>query len=105
MNCRTEWQKGIAEWGTDLRRQYGVRQLWLLGAHAESRPGVPIELLAEVERPLTYTAFHELQARLGDLLGQPVELVLLSSMRSSIDPAIAEDVLSDLIPLLRDTPG
>ena len=80
-----------------LRTHYGVRQLWLFGPYAqgEGQPGLPVDLLAELDHALSYEDFLALQALLGDYLGNPVELVL----KGSLNPTIAEFILPELVPL------
>ncbi len=84
-----------------LKEHFGLTRLWLFGprARGEAQPGTPVDLLAELDRPLSYDEFQELQAILAQTLGQPVELVI----RGSLDPALAEIILPELVPLLSDS--
>ena len=81
-----------------LHSRYGLTCLWAFGPHAkgEAKPGTPVDLLAELERPLRYDEFLAMQAYLAECLGQPVELVL----KGSLHPSIAEIILPELVPLL-----
>jgi predicted nucleotidyltransferase len=83
-----------------LSSRYGVRQLWLFGpyAHGEAQPGTPVDIMAELEHPLSYDEFLALQTLLGEYLGNPVELVL----KGSLNPTIAEIILPELVPLLTE---
>ena len=83
-----------------LRSRYGVRQLWLFGpyAHGEAQPGTPVDIMAELEHPLSYDEFLALQTLLGEYLGATVELVL----KGSLNPTIAEIILPELVPLLTE---
>jgi predicted nucleotidyltransferase len=80
-----------------LHSYYGLTRLYLFGPHArgEAKPGTPVDLLAELEHPLSYEQFLELQAYLSESLSMPVELVL----KGSLNPTIAEIILPELIPL------
>ncbi len=84
-----------------LRTHFGLTRLWLFGPHArgEAQPGTPVDLLVELNRPLSYDEFQELQASLAQGLGQPVELVL----KGSLDPALAEIILPELVPMFPAT--
>ena len=58
-----------------LRSRYMVRQLWLYGPHARGKgaDGIPLDILADIAGTLTYEDFQELQTKLGQLLGIPVD--------------------------------
>jgi predicted nucleotidyltransferase len=97
----------VEDWKTLLRARlpaqnalYGVRRLWLFGSYArgEAMPGVPVDLLAELDRALSYDEFLALQSLLGECLGQTVELVL----KGTLTPTINEIIQPELIPLFAE---
>lgn len=83
-----------------LHSRYGLRQMWLFGPHArgEAQPGTPVDLLAELDHPLSYEDFQALQALLGEYLGETVELVL----KGGLNPTIVEIILPELIPIFSE---
>jgi predicted nucleotidyltransferase len=91
------WFTLVQPFLSTLRTRYNLTRLYLFGPHArgEAKPGTPVDLLADLERPLSYEQFQELQAYLTECLGMPVELVL----KGSLNPTIAEIILPELIPL------
>ena len=89
------WRSALRPSLPSLRARYGVRQLWLFGPHTRgiAPPGAPLDILADIDGSLSYDDFHALQTALADIAGMPVELVLKGSM----DPAIAEIVIPEMI--------
>ncbi len=93
----TTWRSRLRPFLPTLRARYGVRQLWLFGPHTrrDAPPGAPLDILADIDGALSYDDFHALQTALAEIAGMPVELVLKGSM----DPAIAEIVIPEMIAL------
>ncbi len=85
---------------SDLYSGFGVNELYLFGpyAHGEAQPGTPVDIMAELEHPLSYDEFLALQTLLGEYLGETVELVL----KGSLNPTIAEIILPELIPIFSE---
>jgi predicted nucleotidyltransferase len=85
---------------SDLYSGFGVKELYLFGPYArgEAQPGTPVDIMAELEHPLSYDEFLALQTLLGEYLGIAVELVL----KGSLNPTIAEIILPELIPLFSE---
>lgn len=79
-------------------RRYGVRRLELFGSAARGdRDAAPrdVDLLIDLEPPpgVEYAdAYFDLKAALEDLLGMPVELVSLASLRN---PFFLEAIAAD----------
>ena len=61
----------------------GVRRLVLFGSVArdEARPGSDVDLLVEFERPTGLFGLFALQNRLEELLGCPVDLGTIDSLK------------------------
>ena len=95
-----DWKAVLRAHLPALSSRYGLRQLWLFGPHArgEAQPSTPVDLLAELDRPLSYADFLALQALLGEYLAEPVELVL----KGTLNPTIAEIILPELIPIFME---
>lgn len=81
----------------ELRRQYGVRHLWLFGSHVrnEQTEVSDLDILVEFTTPPTLFQFVRLKDELSGLLGIPVDLV----MKSALKPRIGEHILSESVPV------
>ena len=91
------WIKLLRSALPDLGGRYHVTRLWLFGPHMRGKggPGIPLDILADIEGQLSYGDFLELQDALSRLLGVKVELVL----KGSLDPSIAEIIIPEMIPV------
>ncbi len=79
----------------ELRSKFGVKSLLLFGSVArdEATSASDVDLLVEFERPVGYFGLFALQDYLEDLLGCPVDLGTLDSLK----PYIKERVIGELI--------
>jgi predicted nucleotidyltransferase len=90
-----DWLKLLREHMAGFRQRYGVTHLWLFGPHArgEAKPGMPLDVLAELSGTLSYADFHALQDELSALAAIPVELVL----KGDLDPTILEIIMPEMV--------
>jgi predicted nucleotidyltransferase len=82
----------------ELTEQFGVKSLSLFGSFArdEATPASDVDLLVEFNRPTGYFGLFALQDQLEKLLGCPVDLGTLDSLK----PALREQVQEELIPVM-----
>lgn len=78
-----------------LEKEFGVKSLQLFGSVArdEATPTSDVDFLVEFNRPTGYFGLFALQDYLEELLGCPVDLGTMNSLR----PKIKEQVLKDLV--------
>jgi predicted nucleotidyltransferase len=79
----------------ELAGQFGVKSLFLFGSVArdEATSASDVDLLVEFSRPVGYFGLFALQDYLEKLLGCPVDLGTLESLK----PYIRERVMGELI--------
>lgn len=79
----------------ELTAKFGVRSLLLFGSVArnEATSTSDVDLLVEFNRPVGYFGLFALQDYLEELLGCPVDLGTLASLK----PYIRERVMEELI--------
>jgi predicted nucleotidyltransferase len=65
---------------------YGVKSLALFGsvARGEARPDSDVDLLVEFDRPVGLIGLVALQLRLEELLGCPVDIGTLDSLKTPV---------------------
>ena len=81
-----------------LRRDYGVRTLWVFGSYVrgEEKPNSDLDVLVEFdERPLSLFKFIELENHLSDLLRVQVDLV----EKNGLKPALGRRILTEVVPV------
>ena len=81
----------------DLAQVYGVSNLGVFGSivRDEAGPNSDIDILVEYTEPPTLFEFVRLQRHLSELLGEPVDLVMKSALKSRI----GQQVLVELVPV------
>jgi len=74
-------------------RSYGIKSLALFGsvARGEARPDSDVDLLVEFDHPVGLFGLIALQQRLEELLGCPVDLGTLDSLKARIRPRVMEE--------------
>lgn len=82
----------------ELRRQYGVCDLWLFGSYIRAEQGAEsdLDVLVEFDNPrLTLIEFIQLEQQLSQLLGIKVDLV----ERDTLKPEIGKRILQEAVAL------
>jgi predicted nucleotidyltransferase len=81
----------------DLQRQWPIRALALFGsvARGDANPGSDLDILVELDRPVTLSAFLSLETTLSELTGRQVDLV----SRRALKPFIGAHVLREAVPV------
>jgi predicted nucleotidyltransferase len=72
-----------------------VKRLALFGSRArgDPHPGSDFDFLVEFSVPVTFDLFFDLKHFLEDLLGGPVDLVTLDSLKPALKPYIEKDLI------------
>lgn len=78
-----------------LQARYGVTGLSLFGSIArnEASSGSDVDVLVEFAGPTTFLGFMGVKETLEDLLGSPVDLVTLASLKPRLRAAIQGELL------------
>ena len=82
----------------ELRQQYGIQDLWLIGSYvrAEQHEVSDLDVLVSFENPnLSLIEFIQLEQKLSDLLGVQVDLV----EKETLKPGIGQRVLQEALPV------
>ena len=82
----------------ELRRQYGVKDLWLFGSYVreEQKEVSDLDVLVSFENPtLSLIEFIQLEQKLSELLGVRVDLV----EKETLKPGIGQRVLQEAQPV------
>jgi uncharacterized protein len=87
--------KILKQKNAELVRQFGVKSLFLFGSVARNEATVvsDVDLLVEFSRPVGYFGLFALQDYLEKLLGCPVDLGTLDSLK----PDMRERMMGELI--------
>src|SRR5436853_4355122 len=85
----------FSEHKSELRSEYGVKNLRLFGSVArnEAKPDSDVDLLVEFDRPTGYFGLVRLQLYLEKLLGTSVDLGTPGALRPSMRQRIQEESL------------
>lgn len=98
MNTLEEMTHLIQQALPELRRQYGVHELWLFGSYIRAGQGAEsdLDVLVEFNNPhLTLIEFIQLEQELSQLLGIKVDLV----ERDTLKPEIGKRILQEAVAL------
>jgi len=79
-----------------LRAAHPIRSIGVFGswARGEQTPQSDVDLLIEFDEPVGLFEFFEVQGKLEDLLGVPVDM----TTPGGLEPQIVEGVMRDLLP-------
>ena len=81
----------------DLRREYGVRDLWLFGSYvrAEQTPNSDVDILVTFDNPnLSLIEFIQLEQELTAVLGIKVDLVERDMLKTTIGQNIRQEAVA-----------
>ncbi len=80
---------------TDLRRRFGVKQLWLFGSAArdEARADSDVDILVDFALPPTLDAYMDLKWRLEEILTAKVDLVTRGAVRAALKDRIEREAI------------
>ncbi len=78
-----------------LLKSMKIKRLALFGsiARGDSHPGSDFDFLVEFSVPVTFDLFFDLKHFLEDLLGGPVDLVTLESLKPALKPFVEKDLI------------
>ena len=79
-----------------LRRDYGVRHLSLFGSVArdEAGPDSDVDVLVEFDRPTGLFGLFQLQDRLAEILGCPVDLGTVDGLKPRMRDQVHQELVS-----------
>jgi hypothetical protein len=85
----------LAKLKTELRDEYGIKELGLFGSFArgEATAESDMDVLVEFARPIGFFKFLELEERLSEALGHKVDLVPKKALKPHIGASILAEVL------------
>jgi predicted nucleotidyltransferase len=79
----------------DLRKRFGVKQIWLFGSAArdEARADSDVDILVEFAASPTFDGYMDLKFRLEELLGAKVDLVTRGAVRAALKERIEREAV------------
>lgn len=79
----------------ELRRQFGVKKIAIFGstARGENTRKSDIDIIVELEKPMGFFAFIELENYLQKILGKKVDL----TTKNSLKPVIKKNILKEAV--------
>ena len=79
----------------DLRKRFGVKQLWLFGSAArdEARADSDVDILVDFAVPPTLDAYMDLKWRLEEILATRVDLVTRGALRAALKERIEREAV------------
>jgi predicted nucleotidyltransferase len=87
----------IQQHRSELKDRYFVQEIGIFGSYVrgEQSEKSDIDILVELEKPVGFFKFLELEEFLEDLLGLKVDLVT----RKALKPVIGRYILDELVPV------
>jgi len=78
----------------EMARDYGVAAIGIFGSYArgEATAGSDIDILVEFDKPIGFFKFIELEEKLANWLGAPVDLVTKAALKPHIGQHILKEV-------------
>ena len=78
----------------EFRKQYGLKEIGIFGSYirGEQNEGSDVDILIELEKPISFVRFMKLENALSELLGVRVELVTKKALKPHIDKRILHEV-------------
>ncbi len=97
MKSLEEIKEIIQERRDDLRKQFGVTEIGLFGSYvrAEQSECSDVDILVELEKPIGFFKFLELEEYLEELIGLKVDLVT----KKALKPVIGRYIMDELVPV------
>jgi predicted nucleotidyltransferase len=89
-------KKLIADNRTVLAERFGVRVVGIFGScvRGEQKKGSDIDVLAEIERPISLLELVGAEIYLGKILGRKVDMVPKEDIREELRETILKEVVS-----------
>src|SRR3989304_6990062 len=78
----------------EFRKQFGLKEIGIFGSYirGEQNEGSDIDILIELEKPISFVRFMKLENALSELLGVRVELVTKKALKPNIGKRILQEV-------------
>ncbi len=78
----------------EFRKQFGLKEIGIFGSYirGEQNEGSDVDILIELEKPISFVRFMKLENALSELLGVQVELVTKKALKPHIGKRILQEV-------------
>lgn len=95
MNSINEIKEILQSHKKNLQDTYGIRTIGIFGSYVrgEQTEGSDIDVLVELEKPIGFFKFLELEEHLGKITGLKVDLVT----KKALKPMIGKYILNELV--------
>jgi predicted nucleotidyltransferase len=90
-----EIKRSIHNHKGELRENYGVKDIGIFGSYVrdEQAENSDVDILVELEKPMGFFKFLELEEYLSNIIGLKVDLVT----RKALKPVIGKYILEELV--------
>ncbi len=84
----------LSAYKEELRERFGVKEIGIFGSYVrgEQRVDSDIDILVELERPIDFFLFIELEEFLSKILQSKVDLVIKKALKPQIKEFILKEV-------------
>ncbi|MBN1945487.1 MAG: nucleotidyltransferase family protein [Bradymonadales bacterium] len=84
----------LSELREELAERFSVVRIGVFGSFArgEERPDSDVDILVELAEP-TFDHYMDLKFRLEEVLGRPVDLVMMDTIKPRLRPIIEKEVV------------
>ncbi len=96
MESLEEIKKKIQKHKKELVKNYGVREIGIFGSYVrgEQAENSDVDVLVELEKPIGFFKFLELEEHLVKIIGLKVDLVTKKALKPTIGKYILEELVS-----------
>ncbi|MCK5286741.1 MAG: nucleotidyltransferase family protein [Thermodesulfovibrionia bacterium] len=96
MESLEEIKKKIQKHKKELVKNYGVREIGIFGSYVRGEQGEnsDVDVLVELEKPIGFFKFLELEEQLMKIMGLKVDLVTKKALKPIIGKYILEELVS-----------
>ncbi len=94
MKTFKEIKEALQKHKEEFKKEYGLKEVGIFGSYArgEQNEESDIDILIELEKPISFVKFMRLENALSKLLGVRVEMVTKKALKPYIGKRILEEV-------------